>query len=55
MGQLVDHADEPDDRRRVDVHAAALVVQGHVPADDRHPEGQACRRSEPGVGPLSSR
>ena len=45
--QLADHA---DDRRRVDRPAAALVVERHVAADDRHAERAA------GVGqPLAPR
>ena len=47
----VDHAEQADDRRRVDVAPAALVVEAHVAADDGDAEGPAglapCRRSPP--------
>ncbi len=39
--QAVDEAEGPDDRRRVDVAAEALVVEADVAADDGEPQRQA--------------
>ena len=49
--QAVDQPEHPDDRRRVDIGAVALVVKAHVAAYDGDAERQCtprpCRRSPP--------
>ena len=47
--QPVDEPEHADHRRRVDVPAAALVVEADVAADDREPEGAAGARPCPSI------
>ena len=46
---VLDQPEHPDHRRRPDRRVARLVVEAHVPAGDRRPEGRGTRR--PSLGP----